>query len=156
MNGNFKIIFCSMLYFLIILDNSLLFADIYKWTDTDGTVHFSDNPQTISKKMQVIKQDENKLKSPNTVSRKFYSESSSSQKDPCQEPVMDSNCTTKVLHKYVPPDCRNRAISDRPPKYDAVCHKAINSRQARIELDQCIIGWKTDTECRHLKKINGI
>jgi hypothetical protein len=156
MNGSFKVMFCSMLYFLIISGNSLLFAGIYKWTDTDGTVHFSDNPQTISKKMQSLEQDENNLKSPNSSNRKFYSESNTSPKDSCQKPVMDSNCTTMVLRKYVPPECQNRPVSNEPPQYDAVCDKAINSSQARVELDQCITGWKIDAECKRLMEINGL
>jgi len=41
-----------LIYCIIAGYPSLLWAQIYKWTDTDGTVHFSDKP--VSKKAKTV------------------------------------------------------------------------------------------------------
>ena len=41
------------------LCHSLALAEIYKWTDSDGSVHFSDNPINVPKgKRPIVRQDE--------------------------------------------------------------------------------------------------
>lgn len=47
MSYKFRIIF-FMFMMLCILSPSKGFTDTYKWTDTDGTLHFSDNPTNVS------------------------------------------------------------------------------------------------------------
>ncbi|MFK8067135.1 MAG: DUF4124 domain-containing protein [Gammaproteobacteria bacterium] len=47
-------IFTSIL--LLLVSNILCSGEIYKWTDSDGNIHYSDHPQNTAKKIKVQQQ----------------------------------------------------------------------------------------------------
>jgi len=57
MNGNLLSILLAMLLFVAVSDVSLLFAETYQWTDTDGSLHFSDTPPS-SGKQPIVQRDD--------------------------------------------------------------------------------------------------
>ena len=55
-------LFCALTLF-----PSLALADIYEWTDSDGSVHFSDSPTSVPKgKRPIVRQDEKNNLSPSS------------------------------------------------------------------------------------------
>lgn len=53
-----------VLLLITIAQPQLLFGGIYKWTDSDGNVHFSDKPQPDAKQIIIKKQAPNKTEPP--------------------------------------------------------------------------------------------
>ena len=135
----------SILFFAI-ADRTLLFADLYRWTDADGTEHFSDSPPAV----QTKSQRKNGSKLPTTVKNYNSEPDNVNPNSHCAKPVMNRNCEKEFFRKYtenLPPECRNRGPSDIPPKYNAVCDREINSSQAAAEHEKCIIRWEIDKNC---------
>ena len=57
MKGTLLSFLLAMLLFIAVSDVSLLFAETYQWTDSDGSIHFSDTPPSRGKKPIVQRDD---------------------------------------------------------------------------------------------------
>jgi signal peptidase I len=160
MNRFFLRVFCVMLIILAILDNSNLLAEIYKWTDNNGTVHFSDNPVNLPNNSQTIEQSPSRpsRRPPKNITPK---PGTSMFNNPCAKPVTDKACINNVNQRFLltlPPACRNRSSSGLPPKFDPVCDKDLVTRETQMHLrserERCIQRWEIDTDCERQERNN--
>ena len=44
---------CFLIFTIFMSDISIVWADIYKWTDSDGTIHYSDSPNDRAKSVTL-------------------------------------------------------------------------------------------------------
>ena len=100
MNGNLLRILLTMLFSFAVSNVSFLFAETYQWTDTDGSLHFSDSPPSSSKQ-SVVKRDDTAV-SPSIPSKKSSRTVSAGNRQSAKE---------QSLKPLVTPDTSNPAVA---------------------------------------------
>ncbi len=100
MNGNLLSILLAMLFIIAVSEVSLLFAETYQWTDTDGSIHFSDTPPS-SGKQPIVQRDDTTV-TPSIPTKKSKRTASTGNRQPSQE---------QALKPLVTPDTSNPAVA---------------------------------------------
>jgi hypothetical protein len=98
----------------IVFDQTTLFAELYQWTDANGTKHFSDNPQNApTGKPSIVRHDEMMSNNPSLPSRNQSSVLKPSENiEPPQNNIQQTT-TKEVVLKNTPPTVQgmlNKAI----------------------------------------------
>lgn len=99
MNGNFLRILLAMLVFIGVSDVSFLSAETYEWTDSDGSIHFSDTPPS-SGKHPIVQRDDTTV-TPSTPSKRSSRTSS----------TVTKQLSNEQLPKLFTPDTSNPAVA---------------------------------------------
>lgn len=113
---------------------SLLFAEIYQWTDADGSTHFSDTPIKAPKgKKPIVRQDGSNI-SPSLPPRTPappvpINYEATSKPRPSMEPACNLEYT-KAAKKCEPSDSQKKADG-----YDS---SEFATRMMRLEIQQCV------------------
>jgi hypothetical protein len=129
----------AMLLILTIPYQSLLFAEIYQWNDTDGSIHLSNNPTDIPKgKKPIVRNDgsSNNISSPlksehSTVPLNYSLTSSTPSWKKYIEPACNQEykeATNYCESASSRPDLKNISPLDRRSETERCVHKRVNAR----------------------------
>lgn len=103
MKGNLLSFLPAMLFLIAVSDVSLLFAETYQWTDTDGAIHFSDTPPSRGKK-PLVERDDTTVTPPTPLKRSSRTASTGNRqpsKEPSWTPLVTPDTSNPAVAAFV-------------------------------------------------------